>query len=93
VKYRFRPLCERVVLRKIEIKEQNVGGIIIPDVNREETYMGVVVALDGEAAEHLKVGDVVAYENYGCTEINLNGEKLLVNKLEGIIGVMEEDHE
>jgi len=80
MKYRFRPLCDRVVLRKIETKEQNIGGIIIPDVNREDTYMGVVVALDGEAAEHLKVGDLVAYENYGCTEIMLTSEKLLVNK-------------
>jgi len=48
MKYKFRPLCDRVVLRKIETKEQNIGGIIIPDVNREDTYMGVVVALDGE---------------------------------------------
>ena len=88
------PLGDRVVLEPIMQTEKKVGKIIIPvNSENEKSYMARVIALGGEAKDVLGIGDLVLYENYGCTELNVGGHTYLVNKLEGIVCKLEADDE
>ena len=88
----IRPIGDRVVLEPIVVKEKVIGGIIvIANPEREPSYIARVIALGGEAHEVLSIGDIVLYENYGCTELNVEGHTYLVNKLDGIVCVLEDE--
>jgi chaperonin GroES len=93
----FRPLHDRVVVRRIESEEKTAGGIIIPDTAKEKPQEGEVIAVGpGARDEHgklqpldLKVGDRVLFGKWSGTEVKLDGEELMIMKESDIMGVIE----
>ena len=93
----FRPLHDRVILRRITAEEKSSGGIIIPDTVKEKPMEGEVVAVgtgarndDGKiVALELKPGDRVLFGKWSGTEVKLDGEELLIMKESDIMGVIE----
>ena len=93
---KIRPLGDRVLVEPIEEKEQQVGGIIIPDSAKEKPMQGKVIATgkkkdkDGkEIAFDVKAGDTVLLPKYGGTEVKLDGKKLQLVREEDLLGVLE----
>ena len=93
----FRPLHDRVVVRRIEAEEKTSGGIIIPDTAKEKPQEGEVVAVgpgtraeDGTiAALDVKAGDRILFGKWSGTEVRIDGEELLIMKESDILGVIE----
>jgi len=93
----FRPLHDRVVVRRIEAEEKTSGGIIIPDTAKEKPQQGQVVAVGPGARDDagklvaldLKAGDRVLFGKWSGTEIKIDGEDLLIMKESDIFGVLE----
>lgn len=93
----FRPLHDRVVVRRIEAEEKTSGGIIIPDSAKEKPQQGEVVAVGPGARDEagklvelsLKPGDRVLFGKWSGTEIKIDGEDLLIMKESDILGVLE----
>jgi chaperonin GroES len=93
---KFRPLHDRVVLRRVEAEEKSKGGIIIPDTAKEKPQEGEVVAVgpggrdeNGKLiAMDLKAGDRVLFGKWSGTEVKLDGEELLIMKESDIMGVI-----
>ena len=93
----FRPLQDRVLVRRIEEEEKSRGGIIIPDTAREKPMEGEVLAAgpgargeDGKLHPlDVKVGDRVLFGKWSGTEIKIDGEDLVVMKQSDIMGVVE----
>jgi len=94
---KFRPLHDRVVIRRIDAEEKTVGGIIIPDTAQEKPMEGVVVAAgpgarneQGEiVALEVKAGDRILFGKWSGTEVKLDGEELLIMKESDIMGIVE----
>ena len=94
---KFRPLHDRVVIRRVEEDEKTAGGIIIPDTAKEKPSQGEVVAVGpgarndkGElAALDVKVGDLVLFGKWSGTEAKIAGEDLLIMKESDIMGILE----
>jgi chaperonin GroES len=94
---KFRPLHDRVVLRRIEAGEKTSGGIIIPDSAKEKPMEGEIVAVGSGARDEagkvvpldVKAGDRVLFSKWSGTEVSINGEELLVMKESDIMGVLE----
>jgi chaperonin GroES len=94
---KFRPLHDRVVIRRIDAEEKTVGGIIIPDTVQEKPMEGVVVAAgpgarneQGEiVALEVKAGDRILFGKWSGTEVKLDGEELLIMKESDIMGIVE----
>jgi chaperonin GroES len=94
---KFRPLHDRVVVRRIDNDEKTSGGIIIPDTAQEKPQEGEVVAVgpgarddDGElVALDVKAGDRILFGKWSGTEVKLEGEELLIMKESDIMGVVE----
>ncbi|VVT05476.1 co-chaperone GroES [Erythrobacter sp. EC-HK427] len=92
----FRPLHDRVLVRRIEAEEKTAGGIIIPDSAKEKPSEGEVVAVgegtrddDGDRIPlDVKVGDRVLFGKWGGTEVKIDGEDLLIMKESDIMGVL-----
>lgn len=93
----FRPLHDRVVVRRIEADTKTAGGIIIPDSAQEKPSEGEVIAV-GEGARDddgdripldVKVGDRVLFGKYSGQSVKVDGEELLVMREEDIMGVVE----
>jgi chaperonin GroES len=95
-KTKFRPLHDRVVIRRIEAEEKTKGGIIIPDTAKEKPQEGEVIAVgpggrdeSGKLiAPELKAGDRVLFGKWSGTEVKLDGEDLLIMKESDIMGVI-----
>ena len=93
---KFRPLHDRVVVRRIEGEEKTKGGIIIPDTAKEKPQEGEVVAAgSGAKAEDgkvtpldVKAGDRVLFGKWSGTEVKVNGEDLLIMKESDILGIV-----
>ena len=93
----FRPLHDRVLVRRIEADEKTSGGIIIPDTAKEKPQEGEVIAVgpggrdeSGKLIElDVKVGDRILFGKWSGTEIKLGGEDLLIMKESDILGVLE----
>jgi chaperonin GroES len=93
----FRPLHDRVVVRRIEANEKTAGGIIIPDTAKEKPSEGEVIAVGpgvrdarGELViPDLKAGDRVLFGKWSGTEVRLDDEDLIVMKESDILGVIE----
>ena len=92
----FRPLHDRVVVRRIEADQKTSGGIIIPDSAQEKPSEGEVIAV-GEGARDddgdripldVKVGDRVLFGKWSGTEVKINGEDLLIMKESDIMGIV-----
>jgi chaperonin GroES len=91
-KTKFRPLHDRVVVKRIDAEEKTAGGIIIPDTAKEKPSQGQVVAVGDEAGKlipiDIKVGDKVLFGKWSGTEVKLDGEELLIMKESDIMGVV-----
>jgi chaperonin GroES len=93
----FRPLHDRVVVRRIDAEEKTAGGIIIPDTAKEKPMEGEVVAVGpGARDEHgklvpidLKAGDFILFGKWSGTEVRINGEELLIMKESDVMGVLD----
>ena len=92
----FRPLHDRVLVRRIEAEEKTAGGIIIPDTAKEKPSEGVIVSVGPGArdesgkiiAPDVKEGDRVLFGKWSGTEVKLNGQDLLIMKESDIMGVI-----
>lgn len=93
---KFRPLHDRVVVRRLTSEEKTVGGIIIPDTAKEKPMEGEVIAVGPGArneqgqvvALDVKAGDRVLFGKWSGTEVKLDGEELLIMKESDIMGVV-----
>ena len=94
---KFRPLHDRVVVRRLEGEEKTAGGIIIPDTAKEKPQEGAVVAVGPGARDEsgkivaldVKAGDRVLFGKWSGTEVKIDGEELLIMKESDIMGVIE----
>ena len=94
---KFRPLHDRVVIRRVDAEEKTVGGIIIPDTAQEKPMEGVVVAAGPGARNEqgqivtleVKAGDRILFGKWSGTEVKLDGEELLIMKESDIMGIVE----
>ena len=92
----FRPLHDRVLVRRIEAEEKTAGGIIIPDTAKEKPQEGEVVSVGtGTRAENgtvtaldVKAGDRILFGKWSGTEVKVDGEELLIMKESDILGVI-----
>ena len=86
-----RPLADRVLVRPVAAEEKTVGGIIIPDTAKEKPLQGEVLAVGNGTKDEqmvLKVGDKVLYGKYAGTELELDGEKLLIMRQNDVLAVI-----
>ncbi len=94
---KFRPLHDRVVVRRVKEEEKSKGGIIIPDNAKEKPQEGEVIAVgpgerneDGERLPlDVKAGDRILFGKWSGTEVPIDGEELLIMKESDIMGVIE----
>lgn len=94
----FRPLHDRVAVRRIEAEEKTAGGIIIPDTAKEKPQEGEVVAVGPGARDEtgklvelsVKAGDRVLFGKWSGSEVKIDGEELLIMKESDILGVIEQ---
>jgi chaperonin GroES len=93
----FRPLHDRVLVRRVESEEKTRGGIIIPDTAKEKPQEGEVIAVGPGARDEagklvpldVKAGDRILFGKWSGTEIKLDGEDLLVMKESDVMGILE----
>jgi chaperonin GroES len=96
---KFRPLHDRVVVRRLEEEERTKGGIIIPDTAKEKPQQGEVIAVGPGARNEegklvpldVKEGDRILFGKWSGTEVKIDGEELLIMKESDILGILE-DH-
>ena len=94
---KFRPLHDRVVVKRIHAEEKTTGGIIIPDTAKEKPQQGEVVAVGPGARDEagklipidLKVGDRVLFGKWSGTEVKLDGVELLIMKESDVMGALD----
>jgi len=94
---KFRPLHDRVLVRRVEADKKTAGGIIIPDSAKEKPSEGAIVAVgtgarreDGTiVAMEVKAGDKVLFGKWSGTEVSIDGEELLIMKEGDILGVID----
>lgn len=95
---KFRPLHDRILVKRIDAEEKTAGGIIIPDTAKEKPQQGEVIAVGPGArnesgqlvALDVKPGDRVLFGKWSGTEVKIDGEDLLIMKESDIMGVLEE---
>jgi chaperonin GroES len=95
---KFRPLHDRILVKRIDAEEKTAGGIIIPDTAKEKPQQGEVIAVGPGARNEagqlvvldVKVGDRVLFGKWSGTEVKIDGEDLLIMKESDIMGVLEE---
>ena len=94
---KFRPLHDRVVVRRLDAEEKTAGGIIIPDTAKEKPMEGEIIAAGSGARDEsgkivpldVKAGDRVLFGKWSGTEVKIDGEELLIMKESDILGVIE----
>ena len=94
---KFRPLHDRVVVRRLEGEEKTAGGIIIPETAKEKPQEGEIIAVGAGARDEsgklvpldVKTGDRVIFGKWSGTEVKIDGEDLLIMKESDIMGVVE----
>ena len=95
-KSKFRPLHDRVVVRRVESEEKTKGGIIIPDTAKEKPQEGEIIAVGSGARDEagklvpldVKAGDRVLFGKWSGTEVKLDGQDLLIMKESDIMGII-----
>jgi chaperonin GroES len=95
-KLNFRPLHDRVVVRRVESEAKSAGGIIIPDTAKEKPQEGEIIAVGSGVRDEagkiialdVKAGDRVLFGKWSGTEVKLNGEDLLIMKESDIMGIL-----
>ena len=94
---KFRPLHDRVVVRRLEGEEKTKGGIIIPDTAKEKPQEGEIISVGPGALDEtgkrvvpeVKAGDFVLFGKWSGTEVKIDGEDLLIMKESDIMGILE----
>jgi chaperonin GroES len=94
---KFRPLHDRVVVKRVTAEEKSAGGIIIPDTAQEKPSQGEVVAVGPGGRDEagklipidIKTGDRVLFGKWSGTEVKIDGEELLIMKESDVMGVLE----
>ena len=94
---KFRPLHDRVVVRRVESEERTAGGIIIPDTAKEKPQEGEIIAAGPGARDEagklvpldVKAGDRILFGKWSGTEVKIDGEDLLIMKESDVMGVIE----
>ncbi len=94
---KFRPLHDRVVVRRVESESKTAGGIIIPDTAKEKPQEGEIIAVGPGARDEqgklvaldVKVGDRILFGKWSGTEVKIGGEDLLIMKESDIMGIVE----
>jgi chaperonin GroES len=94
----FRPLHDRVLVRRIEAEEKSAGGIIIPDTAKEKPSQGEVIAVGPGGRDEagklipidVEVGDRVLFGKWSGTEVKMDGQELLIMKESDIMGIIDE---
>src|SRR5882724_2860501 len=94
----FRPLHDRVVVKRIDAETKTTGGIIIPDTAKEKPSQGEIVAVGKGGRDEtgklipidLKVGDIVLFGKWSGTEVKIDGNEVLIMKESDILGIIEE---
>ena len=94
---KFRPLHDRVLVKRVEQEEKTSGGIIIPDTAKEKPMEGEIIAVgpgarkeDGEIAPlDVKAGDRVLFGKWSGTEVKIEGEELLIMKESDVLGIIQ----
>ena len=94
---KFRPLHDRIVVKRIEAEEKTAGGIIIPDTAKEKPSQGEVVAVGPGGRDEagklipidIRAGDRVLFGKWSGTEVKVDGEELIIMKESDIMGVLE----
>jgi chaperonin GroES len=97
-KSKFRPLHDRVVVRRVESESKTAGGIIIPDTAKEKPQEGEIIAAGPGARDEsgkivpldVKAGDRVLFGKWSGTEVRIDGEDLLIMKESDIMGIVEQ---
>lgn len=95
---KFKPLHDRILVRRIDADEKTAGGIIIPDTAKEKPLEGEVIASgDGTRDDNgtripldVKVGDNVLFGKWSGTEVSIDGEELLIMKESDVMGIVEQ---
>jgi chaperonin GroES len=95
---KFRPLHDRVVVRRVEADEKSAGGIIIPDTAKEKPSQGEVIAVGPGGRDEsgklipidVKEGDRVLFGKWSGTEVKIDGQELLIMKESDIMGIIDE---
>jgi chaperonin GroES len=95
---KFRPLHDRVVVRRLDAEEKTAGGIIIPDTAKEKPMEGEVIAVGPGARDEqgqivaldVKAGDRILFGKWSGTEVKISGEELLIMKESDIMGIIED---
>ena len=95
---KFRPLHDRVVVKRLDAEEKTASGIIIPDTAKEKPSQGEIVAVGPGGRDEagklvpldVKVGDTVLFGKWSGTEVKIDGKELLIMKESDIMGVMEQ---
>ena len=95
---KFRPLHDRVVVKRIEAEDKTIGGIIIPDTAKEKPSQGEIVTVGPGGCDEagrvipidLKVGDRVLFGKWSGTEVKIDGQDLLIMKEADIMGIIDE---
>lgn len=93
----FRPLHDRVLVRRVDTEQKTAGGIIIPDSAQEKPSQGEIVAVGGGAKAEdgtvspldVKAGDTILFGKWSGTEVKIDGEDLLIMKESDIMGIIE----
>lgn len=94
---KFRPLHDRVVVRRVESEEKTAGGIIIPDTAKEKPQEGEIIAVGPGARDEagklvpldVKPGDRILFGKWSGTEVKIDGEDLLIMKESDVMGIIE----
>ena len=96
-KTKFRPLHDRVVVRRVESEQKTAGGIIIPDTAKEKPQEGEIIAVGPGARDEsgklvpldVKAGDHILFGKWSGTEVKIDGEDLLIMKESDVMGIIE----
>ena len=96
-KTKFRPLHDRVVVKRIDAEEKSKGGIIIPETAQEKPMQGKIIAVGPGARDEsgklvpldVKKGDTVLFGKWSGTEVKIDGDELLIMKESDIMGVLD----
>jgi len=94
---KFRPLHDRVVVRRVKNEEKTAGGIIIPDTAQEKPQEGTIIAVGTGARDEagtlvpldVKAGDRILFGKWSGTEVKIDGEELLIMKETDVMGIVE----
>jgi chaperonin GroES len=97
MKMKFRPLYDRILVKRIEEEQMTAGGIIIPDTAKEKPIQGKVIAVgkgkvleDGSVRDlDVKKGDTILFGKYSGTEIKMEGDEYLIMREDDILGVID----